>query len=105
MAGHGHRNPSISIHVSGCCHRQAVPISREYVHSSLRGLTQNAAVSLSAVTRHLHARYDRGNWPMNFEWGRLEYPPKAAVILVRDVAAGALSVPRIARQLRGWTVN
>ncbi|GJF22609.1 fic family toxin-antitoxin system, toxin component [Streptomyces sp. HO565] len=33
----------------------------------------------------------------------LEYPPKAAVALVRDAASGALGVARIARQLRGWT--
>lgn len=36
---------------------------------------------------------------------RLEYPPKAAVVLVRDTAAGTLSVPRIARQLRSWTLT
>jgi death-on-curing protein len=34
----------------------------------------------------------------------LDYPPKAAVALVRDAASGALGVPRIARQLRDWTV-
>ncbi|MEU1199986.1 fic family toxin-antitoxin system, toxin component [Streptomyces sp. NPDC005813] len=33
---------------------------------------------------------------------RLDYPPKAAVALVRDAASGALGVARIARQLRGW---
>lgn len=36
---------------------------------------------------------------------RLDYPPKAAVVLVRDAAAGTLGVPRIARQLRDWTVR
>ncbi|MFJ5264834.1 fic family toxin-antitoxin system, toxin component [Streptomyces sp. NPDC088387] len=36
---------------------------------------------------------------------RLEYPPKAAVALVRDAASGALGVARIARQLRDWTVT
>ncbi|MGI5518150.1 type II toxin-antitoxin system death-on-curing family toxin [Streptomyces sp. CA-106131] len=36
---------------------------------------------------------------------RLDYPPKAAVALVRDAASGALGVPRIARQLRAWTSN
>ncbi|MFI5473549.1 fic family toxin-antitoxin system, toxin component [Streptomyces cacaoi] len=35
---------------------------------------------------------------------RLHYPPKAAVALVRDAAAGTLGVARIARQLREWTV-
>ncbi|MDQ1013195.1 prophage maintenance system killer protein [Streptomyces sp. V4I23] len=34
---------------------------------------------------------------------RLDYPPKAAVALVRDAASGTLGVPRIARQLRAWT--
>ncbi|MBP0456673.1 fic family toxin-antitoxin system, toxin component [Streptomyces montanisoli] len=34
----------------------------------------------------------------------LDYSPKAAVALVRDAAAGALGVARIARQLRDWTV-
>jgi death-on-curing protein len=34
----------------------------------------------------------------------LDYPPKAAVVLVRDAASGALGVARIARQLRDWTV-
>jgi prophage maintenance system killer protein len=33
---------------------------------------------------------------------RLEYPPKAAVALVRDAASGALGVARIARQLGDW---
>ncbi|MFD3442537.1 fic family toxin-antitoxin system, toxin component [Streptomyces sp. NPDC058685] len=33
----------------------------------------------------------------------LDYPPKAALALVRDAAAGTLGVPRIARQLRDWT--
>ncbi|MFD5097490.1 fic family toxin-antitoxin system, toxin component [Streptomyces albidochromogenes] len=36
---------------------------------------------------------------------RLDYPPKAAVALVRDTAAGVLGVARIARQLREWTVS
>ncbi|MET9670612.1 fic family toxin-antitoxin system, toxin component [Streptomyces sp. NPDC006475] len=36
---------------------------------------------------------------------QLDYPPKAAVALVRDAAAGALGVGRIARQLRDWTTN
>ncbi|MFI9765156.1 fic family toxin-antitoxin system, toxin component [Streptomyces sp. NPDC051963] len=36
---------------------------------------------------------------------RLEYPPKAAVALVRDAASGALGVARIARQLRRWSVT
>ncbi|MDX2682972.1 MULTISPECIES: fic family toxin-antitoxin system, toxin component [Streptomyces] len=35
---------------------------------------------------------------------RLDYPPKAAVALVRDAACGALGVARIARQLRDWSV-
>lgn len=34
----------------------------------------------------------------------LEYPPKAAVALVRDAASGTLGVPRIARQLRDWAL-
>lgn len=34
----------------------------------------------------------------------LDYPPKAAVALVRDTASGTLGVARIARQLRDWTV-
>ncbi|MER5688533.1 fic family toxin-antitoxin system, toxin component [Streptomyces sp. NPDC002205] len=36
---------------------------------------------------------------------RLDYPPKAALALVRDAASGALGVARIARQLHGWTVT
>ncbi|MET7717239.1 fic family toxin-antitoxin system, toxin component [Streptomyces sp. NPDC005407] len=36
---------------------------------------------------------------------RLDYPPKAALALVRDAAAGTLGVPRIARQLREWTTT
>ncbi|MET8128110.1 fic family toxin-antitoxin system, toxin component [Streptomyces sp. NPDC005231] len=35
----------------------------------------------------------------------LEYPPKAAVALVRDALSGTLGVARIARQLRDWTVD
>jgi death-on-curing protein len=35
----------------------------------------------------------------------LDYPPKAAVALVRDAAFGALGVARIARQLRDWTTS
>jgi death-on-curing protein len=35
---------------------------------------------------------------------QLDYPPKAAVALVRDAASGVLGVARIARQLRDWTV-
>jgi death-on-curing protein len=35
----------------------------------------------------------------------LDYAPKAAVALVRDAASGALGVPRIARQLRDWSVT
>ncbi|MHB9856153.1 fic family toxin-antitoxin system, toxin component [Streptomyces krungchingensis] len=35
----------------------------------------------------------------------LDYPPKAAVALVRDAASGALGVARIARQLRGWAAT
>ncbi|WOX15147.1 fic family toxin-antitoxin system, toxin component [Streptomyces sp. N50] len=34
---------------------------------------------------------------------RLDYPPKAAVALVRDTASGELGLARIARQLRDWT--
>lgn len=34
----------------------------------------------------------------------LEYPPKAAVELVRDAASGALGVARIGRRLREWAV-
>ncbi|MFI6565825.1 fic family toxin-antitoxin system, toxin component [Streptomyces sp. NPDC050534] len=33
----------------------------------------------------------------------LDYPPKAAVALVRDTASGTLGIPRIARQLRDWS--
>ncbi|MEU2117964.1 fic family toxin-antitoxin system, toxin component [Streptomyces sp. NPDC016459] len=36
---------------------------------------------------------------------QLDYPPKAAVALVRDAADGTLGVARIARQLRDWTVD
>ncbi|MCX5563650.1 fic family toxin-antitoxin system, toxin component [Streptomyces sp. NBC_00038] len=36
---------------------------------------------------------------------RLEYPPKAAVALVRDTASGTIGVARIARQLRDWTAS
>lgn len=35
----------------------------------------------------------------------LDYPPKAAVTLVRDAVSGALGVARIARQLRTWTLT
>ncbi|QER90363.1 fic family toxin-antitoxin system, toxin component [Streptomyces tendae] len=35
----------------------------------------------------------------------MEYPPKAALALVRDAASGALGVAGIARQLRDWTVT
>ncbi|MFH8446092.1 fic family toxin-antitoxin system, toxin component [Streptomyces sp. NPDC018026] len=35
----------------------------------------------------------------------LDYPPKAAVALVRDAAAETLGVARIARQLRDWTAS
>ena len=34
---------------------------------------------------------------------RLDYPPKDAVLLVRETAAGSIGVARIARQLRDWT--
>ncbi|MFD7236897.1 fic family toxin-antitoxin system, toxin component [Streptomyces syringium] len=36
---------------------------------------------------------------------RLDYPPKAAVALVRDAASGALGVARVADELRTWTVT
>ncbi|MFG2793385.1 fic family toxin-antitoxin system, toxin component [Streptomyces sp. NPDC048419] len=35
----------------------------------------------------------------------MDYPPKAAVALMRDAASGALGVPRIARQLRDWAID
>ncbi|CAM5274545.1 hypothetical protein SATRM34S_00133 [Streptomyces atroolivaceus] len=35
----------------------------------------------------------------------LDYPPEAAVALVRDAACGALGVARIARQLCDWTAT
>ncbi|WP_399895672.1 fic family toxin-antitoxin system, toxin component [Streptomyces sp. BBFR51] len=35
---------------------------------------------------------------------RLDYPPKAAVALVRETASGELGVARVARRLREWTV-
>lgn len=35
----------------------------------------------------------------------LDYPPKAAVALVRDAASGVFGVARIARQLRDWTAT
>ncbi|MFD7555803.1 fic family toxin-antitoxin system, toxin component [Streptomyces sp. NPDC059835] len=34
----------------------------------------------------------------------LDYPPKAAVALVRDSAARQLGVAQIARQLRSWSI-
>ncbi|MGP3769498.1 fic family toxin-antitoxin system, toxin component [Streptomyces sp. SDT5-1] len=36
---------------------------------------------------------------------RLDYPPKEAVDLVRDAAAGHIGVAAIARRLRDWTNN
>ncbi|QFQ95663.1 fic family toxin-antitoxin system, toxin component [Streptomyces phaeolivaceus] len=33
----------------------------------------------------------------------LDYPPEAAVALVRDAASGTLGVARIARRLRDWS--
>lgn len=36
---------------------------------------------------------------------QLEYPPKAAVVLVRDAASGALGVAQIAQQLRAWATG
>ncbi|MFF3467799.1 fic family toxin-antitoxin system, toxin component [Streptomyces sp. NPDC001984] len=36
---------------------------------------------------------------------RLDYPPKEAVALVRDVASGAMGVGLIGRQLRAWNVS
>ncbi|MDJ0466435.1 fic family toxin-antitoxin system, toxin component [Streptomyces sp. H27-C3] len=36
---------------------------------------------------------------------QVDYPPKAAVALVRDAASGALGVARIARRLRDWAVD
>ena len=36
---------------------------------------------------------------------RLDYPPKAAIALVRDAASGALGVAGIARQPRAWTTT
>ncbi|MGW6458178.1 fic family toxin-antitoxin system, toxin component [Streptomyces sp. NPDC055078] len=36
---------------------------------------------------------------------QLGYAPKAAVVLVRDAAAGTLGVAQIAHQLHGWTVG
>ncbi|GAA3903966.1 fic family toxin-antitoxin system, toxin component [Streptomyces sp. NPDC003631] len=35
----------------------------------------------------------------------IAYPPKAAVVLVRDAASGALGVARIAQQLRAWAAD
>ncbi len=42
-------------------------------------------------------------WPPSI-W-ETSYPPKAAVAIVRDAAAGTLGVAFIARQLRDWTNN
>jgi death-on-curing protein len=42
---------------------------------------------------------------LDLNGSRLDYPPKAAVALVRDAASGTLRVARIARQLRTWTVD
>jgi death-on-curing protein len=36
---------------------------------------------------------------------RLDYPPKEAVALVRDVASGAMGVGLVGRQLRAWSVS
>ena len=36
---------------------------------------------------------------------RLDYPPKEAVSLVRDVASDAMGVGLIGRQLRAWNVS
>ncbi|GGJ67801.1 fic family toxin-antitoxin system, toxin component [Streptomyces brasiliensis] len=36
---------------------------------------------------------------------RLDYPPKDAVALVRDVASGAMGVGLTGRQLRVWSVS
>ncbi|MFF3878664.1 fic family toxin-antitoxin system, toxin component [Streptomyces sp. NPDC001978] len=36
---------------------------------------------------------------------RLDYPPKEAVALVRDVASGAMGVGLIGHQLRAWNVS
>ncbi|WP_370418432.1 fic family toxin-antitoxin system, toxin component [Streptomyces sp. QH1-20] len=36
---------------------------------------------------------------------RLDYPPKAAVALVRDAASGTLGVAPVAEELRGWTIT
>ncbi|GGT38082.1 fic family toxin-antitoxin system, toxin component [Streptomyces chromofuscus] len=36
---------------------------------------------------------------------RLDYPPKEAVALVRDAAAGTTGVGLIGRQLRAWSVS
>ena len=35
----------------------------------------------------------------------LDYPPKAAAVLVRDAAAGRIGVAQAARQLREWTMQ
>lgn len=42
---------------------------------------------------------------LDLSGNRLDYPPKAAVALVRDAASGTLRVARIARQLRTWTLS
>jgi death-on-curing protein len=36
---------------------------------------------------------------------RLDYPPKEAVALVRDVASGAMGVGLVGQQLRAWSVS
>ncbi|MCX5097155.1 fic family toxin-antitoxin system, toxin component [Streptomyces sp. NBC_00365] len=36
---------------------------------------------------------------------RLDYPPKEAVTLVRDVASGAMGVGLVGRQLRAWSAS
>jgi prophage maintenance system killer protein len=36
---------------------------------------------------------------------RLDYPPKEAVVLVREAARGVVGVRRIARRLREWTTD
>ena len=60
---------------------------------------------LSGLAVRLWVRAGRRRVGMRVRLGRyLDYEPEDALALVCDFAQGLLGVPRLARQLREWTV-
>lgn len=89
-------------------------IARVYAHAMGRDVYSSAHLKSAAMLQTLVKLPCLEHSNEAFAWAcaeaflalhghQLEYPPKAAVVLVREAATGSLGVTRIARQLRDWT--